>query len=282
VTVVQGRRVAVASVVAVLVLGGGAAGYSFATSPLVPDYGSLPANDAAAASSLRATVEATLDSESYSVEVTQTISESRAGGSGVLDYLVRFQAPDRSEMILDGMTTVSIGSTRYFTSGRTVEYESTTTYDPSTKHSTTTTRTVHVPEHWYSEPAKPPLAQGAIEATQWLELLLRADSVQRSGNTFRTEQLYTGNELVAPRRYAAVTTTVLAEATVAGGRVVSEIVKTLAPKALTGNVTNTLSYVEFDTSPAIDAPPRVDVVPGACSGAPGVPLPRKECSNPLG
>jgi len=225
----KGAAVAWAALLMLVALSGGAAALSVATSPLVPDYGLLPANNAAAAAALDQAVEATLDAHSFTILVNETVGATRgAGDTGgfTLSYRIVYEAPNRSEIDFPGLVMRSIGSVGFrccvVSGGEKV---------------------------WVITCSVTPTQRGAGQAIDWLALLLNANSVQGSSGTYATESLETTT--LRGREFVIRTSATIV---VRAGRIASEDVTT----------NNTLGkspahidvdYTDINTSVPVNAPP---------------------------
>ena len=237
-----------ASVVMVMVLGIGAAGLSVVTSPTTPGAAALPRNDTAAVASLRQAAEVTMKVRDFTVAFTQNLRGPRTRGTETGKYRWIYQAPDRLEVtnITPGppgqFMTITVGST-YYVKSPTLPGEVST-------------------ETWSEVPVKSRSQTAAVQATLGLSALLHPDSVERSGNTYRSETARTVDVPATPfsnggpTPESAVITTVVAH-----GMVVYE---DLVFNSLTERVQMLFRYSAFDASPPVELPPVREIVPGGC------------------
>jgi hypothetical protein len=232
--VLQGRLTALASVVMLVALTGGAAGWSVATSASIPDWAALPTNNPAAIASLHQATYATLNSRSFTM--TGSTYGPPSGWIGFSSQqpppLVRntfrivYQAPNRYDLInsTPKQEVRSIGTTAYTRTGSSSMW----TASGAVGLLTTLTSTTWLPE----------LLDGTVQ--QW------GDTYRI---TYRTNPQDSG-ENVLPEMYVFT-------ATVQDGKVVSEEgIRTIylpgLPNGLADRVD--ITYSAFGTSPPVTAP----------------------------
>ena len=233
---------ALASVLSLVALSGAAAGLSLATSPPVPDYGLLPANDPAASASLRQAVEATVASPNFTVEVRQVDDEQGPFPfSDTENFEVVYQSPNRVELHFEEQTFIDFGSQVY------------EEVQPGPGGATNRRW-----EEWSAD--EPSTGLDAAQVVATLSLLSSGQSVQRSTDTYHSESFGAFQASLHSRSGSNVTTVT---AIVRGGHVVSESFSYVTTAAVIHDI---LSFSGFGTSPPVLAPPSAEVVRSMCPG----------------
>jgi hypothetical protein len=242
--VLKGGVTAWASVIAAVVLGGGAAGLSLATSPITHDY--VSASTRSPAEVLEEAVAATLNTPSFIEAVTTSPQTSGAKFTTVFVY-------DGPDLCKEQLTTY--GGPGYFSSETSSIIVGKTTY------------TLGPGNTWSKAPTG--AEQPCKAATVWLTALSRATRVRASGDKYVSVTPVSYSSSAVHISVSTVTTSIIKD-----GRVVSEEMVTTArntaPTPTSGGPTGgttvfevggqvSVTYSAFGNSPPITAPPASDI-----------------------